>query len=119
MVYLATEEGHVEENRGRTLAEDENKENKKPRTKEPRRRPSRTRTATTPLPSSSKPSKEKLWSTLRETVNLDELSKRTLDAPVPGVTVRELLSISPDLMQQWFGIKKVPPLSKGVEKSDG
>ena len=49
---------------------------------------------------------------------MDELSKRTLDAPVTGVTVRELLSISPDLMQQWFGINRVPPLSKGVEKPD-
>jgi hypothetical protein len=118
VVYLATEEGHVEEKRGRTLGDEENKENKKPRTKEPRRKASRTRTTTTPLRCPPKPSKEKLWSTLRETVNLEELSKRTLDAPVPGVTVRELLSISPDLMQQWFGIKRVPPLSKAGEKPD-
>ena len=60
----------------------------------------------------NKPRQDKLWATLRESVNLDELSKRTLDAPVPGVTVRELLSISPDLIQQWFGIKRVPPLGK-------
>ena len=99
VVYLATEEGLVEEKRGRTLAEHDNKENKKPSTKEPRRTPSWTRTTTTTLPSPSKPSKEKLWSTLRETVNLYELSKRTLDAPVLGVTVQELLSISQDLMQ--------------------
>ena len=31
---------------------------------------------------------------------------------MPGVTVRELLSISPDHIQQWFGIKPVPPLGK-------
>ena len=31
---------------------------------------------------------------------------------MPGVTVRELLSISPDLIQQWFGIKRVTPLGK-------
>ena len=31
---------------------------------------------------------------------------------MPEVTVRELLSISPDLIQQWFGIKRVPPLGK-------
>jgi len=53
---------------------------------------------------------EKMWSQLRESIDIGELSKRTLDAPVPGVTVRELLSISPDLIQQWFGIKRVPPI---------
>ena len=31
---------------------------------------------------------------------------------MPGVLVREPLSISPDLIQQWFGIKRVPPLGK-------
>ena len=31
---------------------------------------------------------------------------------MPEVTVRELLSISPDLIQQWFGNKRVPPLGK-------
>jgi len=56
-----------------------------------------------------------MWNTLRESVNIGELSKRTLDAPVPGVTVRELLSISPDLIQQWFGVKRVPPLKAGKE----
>jgi len=61
-----------------------------------------------------RPQHDKMWSTLRESVDIGELSKRTLDAPVPGVTVRELLSISPDLIQQWFGVKRVPPL-KGKE----
>ena len=60
----------------------------------------------------NKPRQDKLWATLRESINLDELIKRTFDALVPGVTVRELLSISPDLIQQWFGIKRVPPLGK-------
>jgi len=53
---------------------------------------------------------EKIWNQLRESIDIGELSKRTLDAPVPGVTVRELLSISPDLIQQWFGVKRVPPI---------
>jgi len=57
---------------------------------------------------------DKMWSTLRESVNIGELSKRTWVAPVPGFIVRELLSISPDLIQQWFGVKMVPPL-KGKE----
>jgi len=35
-----------------------------------------------------------------------------LDALVPGVTVRELLSISPDMIQQWFEVKRVPSLKK-------
>ena len=41
-----------------------------------------------------------------------------LDTPVPGITVTELFSILPDLMQQWFGIKRVPPITKGMEKPD-
>jgi len=49
---------------------------------------------------------------LRGTVNIDELTKRTLDAPVPGVTVRDLLSISPEMIQQWFGVKRVLPIKE-------
>ena len=47
---------------------------------------------------------------------MEELSIRTLDAPVPGVMVRELLSISPDLVQQCFGIKRVPTINKEKAK---
>lgn len=43
---------------------------------------------------------------------MEELSKRTLDAPIPGVTLRELLSIFLDLIQQWFSIKRVPTINK-------
>jgi len=46
------------------------------------------------------------------TINIDELTKRTLDAPVPGVTVRDLLSISPEMIQQWFGVKRVQPIKE-------
>ena len=56
---------------------------KTPRNKEKER-------AITVLPNN--PHQDKLWVTLRESVNLDEVSKRTVEAPVPGVTVRELLS---------------------------
>jgi len=59
-----------------------------------------------------RPQPEKMWNTLRDSVDISELSRRTLDAPVPGATVRELLSISPDMIQQWFGVKRVPPLKK-------
>ena len=58
---------------------------------------------------------EKMWNMLRKSVNIGELSKRTLDAPVPEVTVRELLLISLDLIQQWFGVKRVPLLKAGKE----
>jgi len=46
-----------------------------------------------------RPQPEKMWNTSRDSVDIGELSRRTLDAPVPGVTVRELLSISPDMIQ--------------------
>jgi len=51
-------------------------------------------------------------------VDIGELSRGTLDAPVPGVTVRELLSISPDMIQQWFGVKRVLPLKKEPLKKE-
>jgi len=49
---------------------------------------------------------EKVWNTLRKSTNIREISKRTLDAPVPGVIIRELLLISPDLSQQWSGVNE-------------
>jgi len=59
-----------------------------------------------------RPQPEKMWNTLRDSVDIGELRRRTLDAPVPGVRVRELLSISLDIIRQWFGVKRVPPLKK-------
>ena len=44
------------------------------------------------------PQPEKMWNTLWDSVDIGELSRRTLDAPVPGVRVRELLSISLDMI---------------------
>jgi len=49
-----------------------------------------------------------MYNTLRESVDIGELSRRTLDTPVPGVTVKKLLSILPDMIQQSFGVKKEP-----------
>jgi len=45
-----------------------------------------------------RPQPEKMWNTSRDSVDIGKLSRRTLDASVPGVTVRELLSISPDMI---------------------
>jgi len=64
------------------------------------------------------PQPEKMWNTLRDSVDIGVLSRRTLDAPVPGVTVRELLSISPDMIQQWFEVKRVPALKKKPLKKE-
>ena len=100
MVFLATEEADVEEKRGRPIEDEGETENKRPRIREPVRRSPRTSKRAPTVPPNRTTNKENLWATLRESVNLEELSKRTLDAPVPGVTVREPLSISPDLIQQ-------------------
>ena len=104
VVFIATEEGDVEEKRGRSMNDEGNKEKKRPTVRDfppvSRKTPhnkEKERAVTVPP---NKPRQDKLWATLLEFVNLDELSKWTLDAPVPGVTVRELLSISPDLIQQ-------------------
>ena len=65
----------------------------------------------------NQPKQEKLWNSLHGTVNIDELTKSTLDAPVQGVTLRDLLSISPEMIQQWFGVKRVRPI-KELEAQD-
>jgi len=49
---------------------------------------------------------------LRGMVNIAKLTKRTLDAPVTGVTVRDLLSMSPEMIQQCFGFKQVLPIKE-------
>jgi len=51
------------------------------------------------------PQHEKMWNTLQKLLNIRELSKRIFDMPILGVTIRELLSILLDLIQQWFGMK--------------
>ena len=117
VVFIATEEADVEEKRGRSMNDKGNKEKRRLKVRDfppvsrktPLNKENKERAVTAPP---NKPRQDKLWATQRESVNLDELSKRTLDAPVAGVTVRKLLSISPDLIQQWFGIKRVPPLGK-------
>jgi len=65
-----------------------------------------------------RPQPEKMWNTLRDSVDIGELSRRTLAAPVPVVTVRKLLSISPDMIQQWFGVKRVPPQKREPLKKE-
>ena len=104
VVIIAAEEAGVEEKRGRSMNDKGNKEKKRLKVRDfppvSRKTPcnkEQERAVTLPP---NKPCQNKLWATLREFVNLDELSKRTLDAPVPEVTVRELLSISPDLIKQ-------------------
>ena len=104
VVFIATKEADVQEKRGRSMNDEGDKEKKRPKVRDfppvSRKTPcnkEQERAVTLPP---NKPCQNKLWATLREFVNLDELSKRTLDAPVPEVTVRELLSISPDLIKQ-------------------
>ena len=97
VVWLATEEAHVEEKGGRPNEDMGETENKRPRTREPVRRSPRTNQRAVTVPPNRSSNEDKLWATLRESVNLEEISKRTIDAPVPDVTVRELLSMSPNL----------------------
>ena len=105
VVFIATKEADVEEKRGRSMNDEGNKEKRRLKVRDfppvsrktPLNEENKERAVTAPP---NKPRQDKLWATLRESVNLDKLNKRTLDAPVPGVTVRELLSISPDLIQQ-------------------
>ena len=112
VVFLATEEADVEEKKGRDIQDVREKENKGTRTREPVKRSPQTNKSALTVSQNRSTKKAKLWATLRESVNLEEPNKRTLDAPVLGVTVKDLLSISSDLIQQWFGLKLVPPINK-------
>ena len=100
VVFLATEEEDVEEKRGRPIEDEGGKENKRLRTRELVRRSPRTNKLALTVPLNRTTNKDQLWATLRKSVNLAELSKSTLDTPVPGVIARKLLSISHDLIQQ-------------------
>jgi len=117
MIYKPFWEADVEEKRTCDIWDDGDRDDtkwkalsleEKPKKILKRERP--VRDLTKPVVEKTKPQYEKMWNQLRESIDIGELSKRTLDAPVPGVTVRELLSISPDLIQQWFGVKHVPPI---------
>jgi len=46
------------------------------------------------------PQPKNMCNILQDLVDIDELSRWTLDTSVPGVTVSELLFISPDMIQQ-------------------
>jgi hypothetical protein len=63
-------------------------------------------------------SRGNLWNSLRESVDIEELVNRTLETPVPGITVKHLLSISPEMIQQWFGVNRVPPIKDVKEIKD-
>ena len=112
VVFLVTEESDVEEKKGRPIQDVAEEERKRPRTREPARRSSQTNQRALTVPPNRSTNKDMFWATLTQSVNLEELSERTLYVTVLGVMVRDLLSILPHLIQQWFGIKRVPPINK-------
>jgi len=117
VIYKPFWEADIEEKRSRDIRGDGDRSDTKRKALSPGT-PTEILKRDRPVRDSAKPDEklekqhqhEKMWSQLRESIDIGELSKRTLDALVPGVTVRELLSISPDLIQQWFGVKRVPPI---------
>jgi len=51
-------------------------------------------------------------------VDIDKLSRQISDALVLRVTVKKLLSILSNMIQQWFGVKRVSPLKKEPLKKE-
>jgi hypothetical protein len=49
-----------------------------------------------------------LWEKIRTEGDVTKISKKILDQTVPNLTLKEILAISPDLITEWFGVKKVP-----------
>src|SRR5258706_6955022 len=57
-----------------------------------------------------------LWEKIRVEADVTKITDKILEGTVPNLTLKEILSISPELITQWFGIKKVPRL--GVKEKD-
>src|SRR5258705_2970154 len=49
-----------------------------------------------------------LWEKIREEADINKISEKILETAVPNLTLKEVLSISPDLITEWFGVKRVP-----------
>src|SRR5258706_13597028 len=49
------------------------------------------------------------WEELRKEANIMTINDKLMETVVP-IKLKELLSISPDLISHWFGVKRVPPL---------
>src|SRR5258705_5070975 len=49
------------------------------------------------------------WEELRKEANITTINDKLMETVIP-IELKELLSISPDLISHWFGVKRVPPL---------
>ena len=49
------------------------------------------------------------WEELRKEANVTTINDKLMETVVP-IKLKELLSILPDLISHWFGVKRVPPL---------
>ena len=59
------------------------------------------------------------WEELRKGADVSDINDKLLETVIP-ITLKELLSISPDLISHWFGNKRVPPLqSKEKDLKEG
>ena len=50
------------------------------------------------------------WEELRKEANVTTINDKFMETVVP-IKLKELLSVSPDLISHWFGVKRVPPLN--------
>ena len=56
-----------------------------------------------------------LWEKLRAEADVSKISQKILEGTgtVPNLTLKDILAISPDLISEWFGVKRVPVLGGG------
>src|SRR5258705_12126580 len=53
------------------------------------------------------------WEELRKGADVAGINDKLLETVIPSITLKELLSISPDLISHWFGVKRVPAIGGG------
>ena len=71
-------------------------------------RPKKTRNANRDL-ETAKAKTVPFWEEMRQEANVTTINDKLMETVVP-IKLKELLSVLPDLISHWFGVKRVPPL---------
>ena len=57
-----------------------------------------------------------LWEKIREEADISGISDKILSTAVLNLTLKDVFTISPDLIIEWFRVKQVPILGSMKEK---
>src|SRR5258706_7507093 len=84
-------------------------ENRPSQQQKKHREPATARNANRDQETATKTKTVPFWEELRKEANITTINDKLMETVVP-IKLKELLSISPDLISHWFGVKRVPPL---------